>query len=140
MLQNNSNEVLTIVDAQNFNKKVISLGEERKVNPNKNIEAISLMQKSGYQSVMWLHNHNRTSDFSYDDLGCFYNEKVKALTIVTNKGKVAVLNKTKNYDITKFYSIIIQERDKYSNAIDHADDIAKAIVKRHNEYGVQWIR
>ena len=99
-----------------------------------------MMQKSGYQSVMWLHNHNRTSDFSYDDLGCFYNEKVKAITIVTNKGKVTVLNKTKKYDIRKFYDIIIEERDKYTNTVEYADDIAKAIIQRHNEYGVQWIR
>ena len=140
MEDNDSNEVLTIVNVNDYNQKVITLGSERSVMPSKNIEALTMMKKSGYQSVYWLHNHGFTNEFSYDDLGCFYDEKVKAVTIVTNKGKIAVLNKTKNYNLTKFRDIIFEERGKYENPVDHTDEIAKAILRRHNECGIQWIR
>ena len=140
MGDNDSNEVLTIVNVNDYNQKVITFGLERSVMPSKNIEALTMMKKSGYQSVYWLHNHGFTNEFSYDDLGCFYDEKVKAVTIVTNKGKIAVLNKTKNYNLTKFRDIIFEERRKYENPVDHTDEIAKAILRRHNECGIQWIR
>ena len=140
MDDNDSDEVLTIVKVNNYDDKVITFGSARSVNPSKNIKAVAMMQESDYQSVYWLHNHGFTNEFSYDDLGCFYNEKVKAVTIVTNKGKIAVLNKTKNYNFSKFRDIILEERDKYEKPIEHADEIAEAILKRHNECGIQWIR
>ena len=140
MIENNSNEVLAIVDINDYDNKVITFGSERKVSPGENIKAVALMEKSKYQSVYWLHNHAFTSDFSYDDIGCFFDERVKAITIVTNKGKISVLNKTKNYDIKKFRDIILKERQKFANPIDHADELAKAILKRHRECGIQWIR
>ena len=140
MDDNDSDEVLTIVKVNNYDDKVITFGSARSVNPNKNIKAVAMMQESDYQSVYWLHNHGFTNEFSYDDLGCFYNEKVKAVTIVTNKGKIAVLNKTKNYNFSKFRDIILEERGKYEKPIEHADEIAEAILKRHNECGIQWIR
>ncbi len=140
MDENDSDEVLTIVKVNNYDDKVITFGSARSVNPNKNHKAVAMMQESGYQSVYWLHNHGFTNEFSYDDLGCFYDEKVKAVTIVTNKGKIAVLNKTKNYNFSKFRDIILEERDKYEKPIEHADEIAEAILKRHNECGIQWIR
>lgn len=140
MTDNDSDEVLTIVKVNNYGDKVITLGSARSVNPNKNIKAVAMMQESGYQSVYWLHNHGFTNEFSYDDLACFYDERVKAVTIVTNKGKIAVLNKKKNYSIQKFRDIILEERDKYEKPLEHADEIAEAILKRHNECGIQWIR
>ena len=135
MGDNDSNEVLTIVNVNDYNQKVITFGSERSVMPSKNIEALTMMQKSKYQSVYWLHNHGFTNEFSYNDLGCFYDERIKALTIVTNKGKIAVMNKTKKYSVQKFRDIIIEERGKYENPIDHSDEIAKAILRRHNECG-----
>lgn len=140
MEDNDNNEVLTIVDVNDYNQKVITFGSERSVTPSKNIEALTMMEKSKYQSVYWLHNHGFTNEFSYNDLGCFYDERIKALTIVTNKGKIAVINKTKKYNVQKFRDIILEEREKYENPVDHADEIAKAILKRHNECGIQWIR
>lgn len=140
MDDNDSDEVLTIVKVNNYDDKVITFGSARSVNPNKNIKTVAMMQESDYQSVYWLHNHGFTNEFSYDDLGCFYDEKVKAVTIVTNKGKIAVLNKTKNYNFLKFRDIILEERDKYEKPVEHADEIAEAILKRHNECGIQWIR
>lgn len=140
MGDNDSNEVLTIVNVNDYNLKVITFGSERSVMPSKNIEALTMMQKSKYQSVYWLHNHGFTNEFSYNDLGCFYDERIKALTIVTNKGKIAVINKTKKYSVQKFHDIIIEERGKYENPIDHSDEIAQAILRRHNECGIQWIR
>lgn len=140
MGDNDSNEVLTIVNVNDYNQKVITFGSERSVMPSKNIEALTMMQKSKYQSVYWLHNHGFTNEFSYNDLGCFYDERIKALTIVTNKGKIAVINKTKKYSVQKFHDIIIEERGKYENPIDHSDEIAQAILRRHNECGIQWIR
>lgn len=106
MGDNDSNEVLTIVNVNDYNQKVITFGSERSVMPSKNIEALTMMQKSKYQSVYWLHNHGFTNEFSYNDLGCFYDERIKALTIVTNKGKIAVINKTKKYSVQKFHDII----------------------------------
>ena len=85
MGDNDSNEVLTIANVNDYNQKVITFGSERSVMPSKNIEALTMMQKSKYQSVYWLHNHGFTNEFSYNDLGCFYDERIKALTIVTNK-------------------------------------------------------
>lgn len=140
MDENDSDEVLTIVKVNNYDEKAITFGSARSVNPNKNIKAVAMMQESGYQSVYWLHNHGFTNEFSYDDLACFYDERVKAVTIVTNKGKIAVLNKKKNYSIQKFRDIILEERDKYEKPVDHADEIAEAVLKRHNECGIQWIR
>lgn len=140
MDENDSDEVLTIVKVNNYDEKAITFGSERSVMPSKNIEALTMMQKSKYQSVYWLHNHGFTNEFSYNDLGCFYDERIKALTIVTNKGKIAVINKTKKYSVQKFRDIIIEERGKYENPIDHSDEIAKAILRRHNECGIQWIR
>ena len=87
-----------------------------------------------------MHNHPYSNEFSYGDLGVFYNLKVKTLTMVTNKGKVRVLNKTKKLDNEKFFAILREERAKYDNPLKHQDEIASAVLKRCKEFGVQYIR
>ena len=62
------------------------------------------------------------------------------ITMVTNKGKVCVSNKTKDYNIVKFYDTINEEKGKYDDVTTNADKIAKAIIKRHSECGIEWIR
>ena len=62
------------------------------------------------------------------------------ITMVTNKGKVCVSNKTKDYNIVKFYDTINEGKGKYDDVTANADKIANAIIKRHSECGIEWIR
>lgn len=47
---------------------------------------------------------------------------------------------TKDYNIVKFYDTINEEKGKYDDVTTNADKIAKAIIKRHSECGIEWIR
>lgn len=138
--ENFSNEVLSIVDVDFASEPIYTFGDLNHVNPNNNINAVTKMAKSPIESLIWLHNHALTNEFSYDDLGSFAQDQVKAFGLITNKGKILMLNKTKRYDKVKFYGIIAKERSKYANPLMHQKEIVKSVLKKCKDCGIQYIK
>ena len=96
--KNDSNEVL-FIDDMNFKSEVSILGGEFKVSPSTNPFAVSVIANSERQSLVYLHNHPSTNNFSLGDIDTFVCEKaIKTITVVTNQGEVYALNKLKSYD------------------------------------------
>lgn len=61
-------------------------------------KANELLFDSKHNSIIMLHNHPGQSGFSLTDLYLFiFNNSIKTLTIVTNKGQTKYLTKTKEY-------------------------------------------
>lgn len=136
--KNNSNEVLNILSNE-LDKDVITLGSEAGVNPSKNPEAVALMRRSQANGVIWIHNHPKTSTFSYGDIGSFLlQDQIKAITIVTNTGEIHALSKLDNFDFDGIYDIIESIKEKYGGITkDTSDAIAKEILKHMNEFGIK---
>ncbi|WP_180706520.1 hypothetical protein, partial [Staphylococcus argenteus] len=61
-------------------------------------KATELLFNSKPNTIIMLHNHPGQSSFSLTDLYLFiFNNSIKTLTIVTNKGQTKYLTKTKEY-------------------------------------------
>ena len=60
---------------------------------------LGLQLKAKGRNIIIIHNNLKGTTFSYTDLGTFFQNEVKTLTVVTNKGKVYALNKADTFDI-----------------------------------------
>lgn len=138
--KNNSAEVIAVYDVDFSEQAIYIKGTDNSVSLDSSDETRFKFLTAKDTSLVVMHNHPYSNEFSYGDLGVFYNLKVKTLTMVTNKGKVRVLNKTKKFDNEKFFAILREERAKYDNPLKHQDEIASAVLKRCKEFGVQYIR
>lgn len=139
MNNNNSNEVAKIFSTS-FGKDVTVFGDESGVLINQDIGARAFMLKADKSSVILIHNHPKGTSFSYSDIGVFLQDKIKTLTIVTNRGKVYALNKTNTFDILGISGKIKEIRDGYDVPKDHQEEITKQILKVIGNYGVQYIK
>lgn len=138
--KNESNEVL-FIDDFNFKSEVQILGEEFVVSPAKNPFAVSVVKNAERQSLIYLHNHPSTNNFSVADIDTFICEgSIKAMSVVTNQGEVYVLNKKAGYEYNKarqlmsetFYSF---EEDEIDN-----NEFVKRFIKKCNEGGIECVK
>lgn len=138
--KNESNEVL-FIDDLNFKSEVQILGEEFVVSPAKNPFAVSVVKNAERQSLIYLHNHPSTNNFSVADIDTFICEgSIKAMSVVTNQGEVYVLNKKAGYEYNKarqlmsetFYSF---EEDEIDN-----NEFVKRFIKKCNEGGIEYVK
>ena len=138
--KNESNEVL-FIDDLNFKSEVQILGEEFVVSPAKNPFAVSVVRNAERQSLIYLHNHPSTNNFSIADIDTFICEgSIKAMSVVTNQGEVYVLNKKADYEYNKarqlmsdtFYSF---EEDEIDN-----NEFVKRFIKKCNEGGIEYVK
>lgn len=138
--KNESNEVL-FIDDLNFKSEVQILGEEFVVSPAKNPFAVSVVKNAERQSLIYLHNHPSTNNFSVADIDTFICEgSIKAMSVVTNQGEVYVLNRRANYEYNKarqlmsetFYSF---EEDEIDN-----NEFVRRFIKKCNEGGIEYVK
>lgn len=105
---NNSNEVAMVYKDGYISSPVI--GGQRNVDILSDPGVAHMLRSSEFRSITLSHNHPGLSYFSYDDIGVFVQyPSIRTLMIVTNRGKVTFLSKTKQYndvDIVKLYNRI----------------------------------
>lgn len=103
------------------------------MSPAKNPFAVSVVKNAERQSLIYLHNHPSTNNFSVADIDTFICEgSIKAMSVVTNQGEVYVLNKKDNKArqlmSETFYSF---EEDEIDN-----NEFVKRFIKKCNEGGI----
>ncbi|MDI1941392.1 phage head morphogenesis protein, partial [Staphylococcus aureus] len=92
---NDSNEVAYLLKDGKVTKVY---GDQDSVSFAPGEKATELLFNSKPNSIVMLHNHPGQSSFSLTDLYLFiFNNSIKTLTIVTNKGQTKYLTKTKEY-------------------------------------------
>ncbi len=92
---NDSNEVAYLLKDGKVTKVY---GDQDSVSFVPGEKATELLFNSKPNSIVMLHNHPGQSNFSLTDLYLFiFNNSIKTLTIVTNKGQTKYLTKTKEY-------------------------------------------
>ncbi len=92
---NDSNEVAYLLKDGKVTKVY---GDQDSVSFVPGEKATELLFNSKPNTIIMLHNHPGQSSFSLTDLYLFiFNNSIKTLTIVTNKGQTKYLTKTKEY-------------------------------------------
>lgn len=92
---NDSNEVAYLLKDGKVTKVY---GDQDSVSFAPGEKETELLFNSKPNSIVMLHNHPGQSSFSLTDLYLFiFNNSIKTLTIVTNKGQTKYLTKTKEY-------------------------------------------
>lgn len=136
--QNNSNEVL-LIDDLNFKSEVTLLGGEFNVSPSRNPFAVSVVAHADRQSLVYLHNHPSTNNFSLGDIDTFVCERaIKTITVVTNQGEVYALNKTADYDYTKTRSVLTDILNSFPDGEIEDKEFVLKYLKRCHEGGVEY--
>lgn len=136
--RNNDNEVL-LIDDLSFSSEVCTLGEEFKVSPGSNPFAVSVITNAPRQSLIYMHNHPSTNNFSIGDIDTFICEAaIKTMSVVTNQGEVYIINKTINYSFEKARNLMKKTYDSFSeNDIDNKEFV-KRFLKHSIEGGIEY--
>lgn len=91
--------------------------------------------------LLVMHNHPRNSSYSTTDIDFFgANDNVKTLSIVKNNGKVEILTKGDNFDVSIFkieYNRLYKKIVK-NNTDAEKDKFVKALLSK-SKSGVIWI-
>ena len=139
--KNDSNEVLLINDLS-FKNEVSILGSEFNVSPGKNPFAVSVIINAERQSLVYLHNHPSTNIFSIGDIDTFICEgAIKIMSVVTNQGKVYVMNKSAEYDYNKARMLMVKIYESFKDAkeIDN-NEFVKRFLKCCDEGGIEYAK
>ena len=135
--KNDSNEVL-FIDDLDFKSEVSVLGGEFKVSPAENPFAVSVISNAERQSLIYLHNHPSTNNFSVGDIDTFVCERaIKAISVVTNQGEVYVLNKTAAYNYNNIRALLNDIYKSFDDEIDNKAFVSE-FLKRCKEGGVEY--
>lgn len=136
--ENDSNEVLLINDL-GFKSEVSVLGGEFKVSPGENPFAVSVISNAKRQSLIYLHNHPSTNNFSVGDIDTFVCESaIKTMSVVTNQGEVYVLNKTAAYNYNNIRALLNEIYKSFDgDEIDNKAFVSE-FLKRCKEGGVEY--
>lgn len=138
--ENNSNEVLVITDLD-FVSEVAIKGGEFKVSPASNPFAVSVIAHSERQSLVYLHNHPSTNNFSVGDIDTFCCESaIKTMTVVTNQGEVYVLNKTGKYSFELTREILTSIYESFPEGEIDDKDFVRKYLKECYKGGVEYVK
>ncbi len=138
--QNESNEVLLINDLD-FKSEVQILGDEFSVSPASNPFAVSVITGAKRQSLVFLHNHPSTNNFSIGDIDTFICEgTIKTMSVVTNQGAVYILNKTKNYEYNTARDIMFNIFKSFDNKEIDNNEFVKRFIKHCAEGGIEYAK
>lgn len=138
--KNDSNEVL-FIDDLNFKSEVQILGEEFVVSPGKNPFAVSIVNNAAKQSLIYLHNHPSTNNFSMGDIDTFICESsIKMISAVTNQGEVYILNKTSQYDYNKVRKLLLEIYNSFPEGEIDDKEMVSEFLKRCYEGGIEYAK
>lgn len=98
--ENDSNEVASLVELQRNKKIPFVKGNRHEVNIYSDSKMYHLLRTAEKQSLVLCHNHPGNTDFSANDISIFMrHDTIKAMTIVTNKGKVKIISKNNKFQV-----------------------------------------
>ncbi len=138
--QNNSNEVLLINDLD-LKSEVTILGDEFKVSPGKNPFAVSVISNASRQSLIYMHNHPSTNNFSIGDIDTFVCESaIKTISVVTNQGEVYILNKLKSYNYNNTRLLLKNIYDSFPSGEIDDREFVSIFLKRCKEGGIEYAK
>lgn len=138
---NDSNEIL-FIDDLSFKSEVKIMGDEFSVIPAENPFAVSIIRNAQRQSLVYMHNHPSTNNFSVADIDTFICEgAIKTMTVVTNQGEVYVLNKVQGYEYTKARELVrdIFETFHEDEEIDNREFVRR-FLKNCDKGGIEYAR
>lgn len=138
---NDSDEVLFIEDLD-FKSEVKILGDEFSVKPSKNPFAVSVIGNAQRQSLIYMHNHPSTNNFSVADIDTFICEgAIKTMSVVTNQGEVYALNKVDGYEYNKARELMRSVLETFPNEkeFDNAEFVRR-FVKNCRKGGIEYAK
>lgn len=139
-MQNDSNEVLFIDDLE-FKSEVTVLGDEFKVSPAKNPFAVSVIINADRQSLIYMHNHPSTNNFSVGDIDTFVCEKaIKIMSVVTNQGDIYIMNKLSTYSYNNTRSLLSDIYNSFPDGEIDDREFVSIFLKRCKEGGIEYAR
>lgn len=137
--KNNCDEVL-FIDDLSLKSEVQILGSEFSVSPGKNPFAVSVIMNAQRQSLIYMHNHPSTNNFSIADIDTFICESaIKIMTVVTNQGEVYALNKTSKYDYNKTRQLMRAVFESFDGEFEN-QEFVKKFLKRCSEGGIEYAK
>ena len=138
--KNGSNEVLMIDDLF-FTSEVIVLGDEFSVSPGKNPFAVSVINNADRHSLVYMHNHPSTNNFSVGDIDAFICEKaIKTMSVVTNQGEVYIMNKLSTYSYNNTRNLLKNIYDSFSESEIDDKEFVSVFLKRCKEGGIEYAK
>ena len=138
--QNDSNEVLFIDDLE-FKSEVTVLGDEFKVSPAKNPFAVSVIINADRQSLVYMHNHPSTNNFSVGDIDTFVCENaIKIMSVVTNQGNVYIMNKLSNYSYDSTRNLLNDIYNSFPDGEIDDREFVSIFLKRCKEGGIEYAK
>lgn len=136
--KNNSNEVLLISDL-NFKERAAIFGSEFTVTPGKDPFAVSLIANAPKYSLVYMHNHPSTNNFSLADIDTFVCDgAIKTMSVVTNQGEVYVINKTSQFSYDKARFLLSDINKSLIDEEEISRNFVKEFLRRCNEGGVEY--
>lgn len=139
---NNSNEVLAILSFLNGNRKAFVPGSVDTVGVDiSNPEAYHLLTSARAYEIFYLHNHPSGASFSFADLVTFTEyPQIGVMSVVTNLGKVFMLQKTAKYDYNKMREIIQSAYAKVKRGTYSERQAVREVLRKCEKGGARYVR
>lgn len=138
--KNNSNEVL-LIDDLNLKSEVQIFGDEFVVSPAQNPFAVSVIGNAKSRSLIYMHNHPSTNNFSVADLDTFICEgAIKAMSVVTNQGEVYILNKKSEYEYNKARNLMAEVFNSFDGEEIDNNEFVRRFIKQCHKGGIEYAK
>lgn len=139
---NNSNEVLAILSFLNGDRKAFVPGSVDTVGVDiSNPEAYHLLTSARAYEIFYLHNHPSGASFSFADLVTFTEyPQIGVMSVVTNLGKVFMLQKTAKYDYNKMREIIQSSYAKVKRGTYSERQAVREVLRKCEKGGARYVR
>ena len=138
--KNNSNEVL-LIDDLNLKSEVQIFGDEFVVSPAQNPFAVSVIGNAKRRSLIYMHNHPSTNNFSVADLDTFICEgAIKAMSVVTNQGEVYILNKKSEYEYNKARNLMAEVFNSFDGEEIDNNEFVRRFIKQCHKGGIEYAK
>lgn len=133
--ENNNNEVACLVDIISGKRYPLVNGSNDEVSILKDTSSFHAMVTAGIHELMLCHNHPACSYFSNRDILFFLgNESIKAMSVVTNQGKVWFINKLGKYDTKAACKLYAECSKTYG---EDYDKVIGAFLKKGYTVGIE---
>ena len=138
--QNDSNEILLIDDLV-MKSEVQIFGDEFSVSPASNPFAVSVIGRADKYSLIYMHNHPSTNTFSVADIDTFICEApIKTMSVVTNQGKVYVLNKTSRYNYNNARQLMLDVYRSFGSETIDNKEFVKRFLNECSKGGIEYAK
>lgn len=138
--KNDSNEIL-LIDSVDFRSETCVYGDEFAVLPSKNPFAVSIIGNAEPYSLVYMHNHPSTNNFSVADIDTFICERaIKTMSVVTNQGEVYILNKLSGYDYNKVRKLMFDIFIELDTDETKRKEFVSRFLKHCQEGGIEYVK